>query len=1032
MTELSAGVYETIISPLVRAQISRHEPEFIEKREISSSDLPSHVGRFVGDFVERLLLGAPEAERLPMLSTIVSTLEAIAKGAGDTDFELPALPPEQLLQIARRNIDGSPLEIKYPLLGLTETVLLTNSHGEPGIWQQLIAEIDSSDQIDIIMAFVRVSGIRPLLDPLRSAIVRGVTVRLITTTYTGSTEKAALDALTAIGVLVKISYDVGSTRLHAKAWHFMRESGFSTVYVGSSNLTHQAQVTGVEWNVRASGKKDPLLARKFEGVFESYWASGDYLDYDEDQFASELKRQSQGGGGELFLLPGIELRLEPFQERLLEQIAIARLQGQHRNLLVSATGTGKTVMAAVDYSRLRESLGECRLLFVAHREEILNQSLALFRYAISDASFGEKWVGKDKPEKYAHVFASVQTLNNAPIETIDPAYFDVIIIDEFHHSAAPSYQRILDHFKPVELLGMTATPERTDGVSILKWFGGEISAELRLWDAIDQGRLAPFTYYGIHDGLDLKDIPWKRGLGYDTQSLTNIFTSTDAWARLVVRQSIAHVPNVATMRGLGFCVSVAHAQFMAHHFSNAGIASVAVHGATEKAEREAALRDLRDGKIKIVFSVDVFNEGVDVPTVDTLLMLRPTESATLFLQQLGRGLRRSPGKTVCTVLDFVGSHRAEFRFDLRFGALLGTNRRGLVDAVSRDFPLLPAGCYLHLDQVSKEIILRSLKSAIPSQWKSKVEELRKAVVDGDCSLREFLRFSGLAISDIYDGQGSHSWSTLREDAGLRVLPAGPHEVALRRAIGRMLHIDDPMRTRFYRKLFAQPSLLFTFEVDSKEHRLARMLVASLFGASLQLGAQLTDAVLLIESHPQVVAELVELLDLLGGESAHLPLAMTTNPNVPLSVHSRYTRTEILAAFGDGEASSAQVPTHREGVKWVEKEKADIFLITIDKADGAYSATTSYRDYAVSPTLFHWESQSRTTASSPTGLRYQRHETQGSTVHFFLRQNNSDRAFLYLGTGSYLRHHGERPMAITWKLATPLPGDVFASSSIAVA
>jgi superfamily II DNA or RNA helicase len=396
------------------------------------------------------------------------------------------------------------------------------------------------------------------------------------------------------------------------------------------------------------------------------------------------------------MLSPIELRPFPFQERLLELIELARERGHHRNLLVAATGTGKTVMAALDFGHLKEQLARSRLLFIAHREEILDQSLATFRYALRDASFGEKWVGGTRPTRFEHVFASIQSINAGDLADLPPDHFDVVIVDEFHHAAARSYARVLDHLVPVELLGLTATPERSDGLPILHWFDDRIAAELRLWDAIDQQHLAPFLYFGIYDGLDLRDIRWRRGRGYDIEALSDAFTSSDAWARLVVQQVAEHA-EPATMRCLGFCVSIEHARFMAQHFSRHGIDAVAIWGDSPRADREAALRDLASGQVRVVFSVDLFNEGVDVPAVDTVLMLRPTESPTLFLQQLGRGLRKTSGKAFCVVLDFVGTHRKEFRFDRRYRALLGGTRRDVERAVHQQFPFLPAGCNMQLD-----------------------------------------------------------------------------------------------------------------------------------------------------------------------------------------------------------------------------------------------------------------------------------------------------------------------------------------------
>jgi superfamily II DNA or RNA helicase len=379
--------------------------------------------------------------------------------------------------------------------------------------------------------------------------------------------------LIALGGDVRVSYDVTGTRLHAKSWLFHRESGFSTAYVGSSNLTHSAQITGLEWNVRISGVRNPDVLEKLSAVFESYWNSGDFVPYDREVFAQATARKSDE---ETFVLSPIELRLEPFQERLLEEIATSREQGHHRNLLVAATGTGKTVMAAVDYARLREQLPRARLLFVAHRKEILEQSLRTFRHALREQSFGELWVDGQHPDRFENVFASIQSLNAQGLEHLPPHHFDVIVVDEFHHAAAKSYSDLLERVTPVELLGLTATPERSDGLSVTTFFDNRIAAELRLWDAIDQQRLSPFMYFGIHDGMDLRDVPWRRGRGYDTEALSNLLTGSDAAARLVLKELQRRIDSLSRMRTLGFCVSVEHAQFMARVFNEAGVSSSAV------------------------------------------------------------------------------------------------------------------------------------------------------------------------------------------------------------------------------------------------------------------------------------------------------------------------------------------------------------------------------------------------------------------------------------------------------------------------
>ena len=588
-------------------------------------------------------------------------------------------------------------------------------------------------------------------------------------------------------------------------------------------------VSGLEWNVRVSGMRNPDVVAKMSAVFDSYWASGDFELFDREEFQRRTARPEHI---DPWLGPEIELR--PFQERLLEHVELARTIGRHRNLLVAATGTGKTVIAAVDYARLRDQLPRDRLLFVAHRAEILGQSRATFQLALRDMSFGEFWVSGKRPSRFEYVFASIQSLNRSGLESLDPGHFDVVIVDEFHHAAAPSYRMLLDHLEPRELLGMTATPERADGLDVLRYFDGRIAAELRVWDAIDQQYLVPFSYFGVYDGTDLTDVPWKRGTGYDPNALTNVLTADHAWARRVVEQLRLKTSDPQRIKALGFCVTIAHARFMADQFRAAGIPAIAVWGDSPMEERTGALRDLDAGRVNVVFTVDLFNEGIDVPNVDTLLLLRPTESPTLFLQQLGRGLRRARGKALCTVLDFVGNHRREFRFDRRLRALLGGSRRDVERQVADDFPFLPAGCHMELDPVAREIVLRSIREALPSDWKARREELRSL---GDVSLATYLEETGLELEDVY--ASNHSWSELRRAVGLPTDGAGPHEEALLRAVGRLLHVDDRERLDAYRSVTERASAPDPNTFSDRDRRFARMLIGSL--TTLRGASSLADA-----------------------------------------------------------------------------------------------------------------------------------------------------------------------------------------------
>jgi superfamily II DNA or RNA helicase/HKD family nuclease len=905
VSDLAAGLYERLLTEALEAALGALGPRFTARRaELAPAEAPDRIAWHLGREVQRALSDLPEADRVTLGTPVArELLRRLAERVG-AEPDLPLEPGEVLHAVLRRLPSGDVEQLPTPLTPLLDTTLLTNAPGEPNLWSQLRSEIPSAEGIDLVMAFIRRSGITPLVEPLRRHCEAGRPLRVLTTTYTGSTEGAALDVLADLGADVRVSYELGSTRLHAKAWVFHRPTGFSTAYVGSSNLTQAAQVAGLEWNVRVSEARNPDVVAKVAAVFDAYWASDDFVPFDPDEFDAQRRRASGEERDAGPVLPPVELQPRPFQVRLLELLEVSRARGHHRNLLVAATGTGKTVMAALDYARLRKRLPRDRLLFVAHRAEILDQSLATFRLALCDPTFGERWVGGERPRAFSHVFASIQSLHAADFDLLDPEHFDVVIIDEFHHAAAPSYQRLLGHLRPRELLGLTATPERSDGLPVLSWFDDRIAAELRLWDAIDQQVLVPFLYYGVHDGLDLRAVPWRRGHGYDVAALSDVYTSSEAWARLVVQQ-VRRFADVQRMRALGFAVSVAHAQFLARHFSAHGIPAVAVSGTSPATEREQALADLAAGRVRVVFSVDLFNEGVDVPAVDTLLLLRPTESPTVFIQQLGRGLRRAPGKSCCVVLDLVGLHRREFRFDRRFRALLGGTRRDVEHAVRDGFPYLPSGCSMQLDRVATEVVLRSLRDAIPSRWPAKVEELASLRrTRGDVDLATFLVESGLDLTEVYDG--GRSWSDLREAAGASVRPAGPHERALRRAVGRLDHLDDEERLDTYRRHLGAPAPPDLAGLPERERRLLRMLVAQVAERVLRTGVTLADALALIWAHPQVRDELHQLVTVLADRVDHLHRPLTTHPDVPLQVHARYSRIEILAACGIG-TGDARVP-----------------------------------------------------------------------------------------------------------------------------
>jgi superfamily II DNA or RNA helicase len=1033
MAELIPGLYDRLVDEWTQQRLSG-----LDKRRLRASvegvdaaEIPGRVGEAVGEWVRAVLDGLGESDRV---DAAVSLTQAVLAQLAEHDPEV--------LQPGRRLVDGvsrlvaveplspagSPIPIRRPLTPLRDTVLMTNARGQPAVGHELAAEIESADAIDLVLAFIRWTGIRELLEPFRHHVEAGRTLRIITTTYTGSTELRALQALVDLGAQVKVSYDTTTTRLHAKAWLFRRTTGFSTVYIGSSNLTFSAQVSGLEWNVRASQRVNPELVAAFERTFETYWADRHYEDFDPDRFAEATRVERADDA----IATPFDITPLPFQEAILERLVLERRRGHANALVVAATGTGKTVMAALDYRRLRTELGRSRLLFVAHRDSILRQSRDVFRHVLKNGAFGELWVGGERPAQWEHVFASIQSTSAADIASIDPEQFDVVIVDEFHHAAADSYAALLDHLRPKHLIGLTATPERSDGLDILRWFGGRVAVELRLWDALEQGLLAPFHYFGIHDATDLTTIGWRRGTGYDITELTNVYTSSDIWVAKILDAVNARIGDPRTMRALGFCVGIDHAVFMADRFNRAGIRSVAVTSRTPDEERRRVMRDLETGVLQVLFTVDLFNEGIDIPGIDVVLMLRPTESATIFLQQLGRGLRKSPEtrKDVLTVLDFVGHHNRQFRFDQRFRGLLGRTRRELESDIESDFPFLPAGCRIALDPVARGIVLDNVRNALPTRWPQLVNELRQL---GDVPLATYLHETGLELDDLY--RNDRTWTELRRAAGLLPPASNDREAAIGRGIARLLHIDDDTRLAAYRRLLQGPDAPSASTLIEEDRRSLEGLLLTVLSPRKGRYTALDDAVGELWRLGDLRQELLELLTLLEARVVHLTTPLDLPGAVPLQVHASYTREEVLAAFGVSTVS-APLPL-QNGVYWHAATRTDLLFVTLQKTERDYSPTTRYLDYAISDALFHWESQGRTSVASGTGHRYLNHRTLGTNVVLFVRrakQDSGGRTIPYFcaGLADYVEHRSDRPIQITWRLRRPLPGDTFADYRAAIA
>ncbi|MEH1165501.1 DUF3427 domain-containing protein [Micromonospora sp. CPCC 205539] len=1021
MTDLERGIYEHLITRELADHLQHVDPALVQRNILNPADAHNTLARHIAELAKRALQALPTGDdklhrQVDLANRIAETIAALSPQAATEQDQVtdakhllhaiaaPPTPPAQ------------PTFPQRPATPLSTGALLVNGRHQPRIGHEVNHEMASADQVDLLCAFIKWYGLRIVEPAIREVIGRGGRVRVITTTYLGATDQRALDRLAELGAEVKVSYETRTTRLHAKAWLFRRGNGTTTAYVGSSNLSKTALVDGVEWNVRISNIEQPHVIDTFTATFEDYWNDPAFEEYDAARDAERLRHALSGERRDEAPteISNLDVRPYPYQAEILADLDAERqVHGRYRNLVVMATGTGKTVVAALDYRRLRRAGQAESLLFVAHQEQILRQSLSTFRQVVGDGSFGETLVGGKVPQDWRHVFASIQSLHR---REIDPEAYDMVIVDEFHHAEAPTYTKLLGRLRPRVLLGLTATPDRADGTDVRGWFGGRTAVELHLWDALERQLLAPFQYFGLHDDVDLSQLAWKRGQGYDLAELGGLYTGNHARARTVLR-AVNEKVDTGRMRALGFCVSIGHAEFMADWFRQHGVPSASVTSKVDRAARDVLLRDFKSGKLRVLFTVDLFNEGVDLPMVDTILMLRPTESATIFLQQLGRGLRLDDDKPCLTVLDFIGGQHANFRFDLRWRALTGVTRRAITEAVRDDFPSLPSGCHVELDRVAKEVVLRNLEKAMPTSKPGLVAELRQL---GDVSLATFLRETGLEIEDVYRSASVGGWTGLRRLAGIETSAPGPHDRELGRAIGRMLHTDDVDRLRLLTEVAGgRPPY-------AEAGRLLDMLHFSLWGPNAALASR-DERLAALSKEPARCAELQQVAEVLR-DRIHRVTPTVVTGDVPLRVHARYSRNEACAAFGMTNPGSL-----REGVKWLPDAQADLFFVTLVKSEVHYSPTTMYADRAITETLFQWESQSTTSSESATGQRYRQHASRGSTVHLFVRETRiPDRdlgapAYLYAGPMTYREHTGDRPMRIIWRLHHALPADVYAAA-----
>ncbi|WP_420768115.1 DUF3427 domain-containing protein [Roseovarius sp. S4756] len=862
----------------------------------------------------------------------------------------------------------------------------------------LLAErLDTAQSVDLAIAFAMDSGVA-LLEPwFRELLARGGRLRIVVGDYLDTTDPTALARLLDLEGAELFVFETGGLSFHPKAWLFRAIDARGAAIVGSSNLSQSALTDGVEWNLHSEDVADSVGA-----AFEDLLARPEVKSLTAGWIDAYAKRRRARPMPEFTARVVAEEGPPPephtIQQEAMAALAQSRSNGHRAGLVVLATGLGKTWLAAFDTIRAKAG----RILFVAHRDEILTQAMAAFRKVRPEAKLG-RYTGSEKEADAEILFASVQTLGRVGhLRQFDRDHFDYIVVDEFHHAAARTYQKLIEHFTPGFLLGLTATPDRTDGADLLGLCGENLVYECDLFRGIDAGHLSPFHYFGVPDDVDYAQIPWRSGQ-FDPTAL-DAALATEARALNALDQYRKRAIGPA----IGFCCSMRHADYMADYFRNAGLKAVAVHSGQGSAPRASSLAALGRGEIDILFAVDMFNEGVDVPEIGTVLMLRPTESAIIWLQQLGRGLRRVEGK-VLQVIDYIGNHRS---FLTKVATLLqaGAGDRSIstkLDALQVGEFQMPQGCEITYELEVIDILRNLLRA------KEGAAELEAFYVD----FRDRNGIRPTAVEVFRNGfdpreSGHGGWFDFVRDMG-DPLPERPFATH-----GRLLGELERPRGLSRSALTVLRDIVAGRQPSNGASELA-------FNPHLVQGS---DGFRL--ARPDASGELEPLVhELVEWRLAETPIvreaaeASATFVGKPqtLELWQRYYVPDIAEFFGEEYKQNVW----RTGMKPLAEKKIMILLANVSTQD------LTYENAFLSPSRLKWFSQNQTRQDSKHGRVISGEE--GHEVHLFIRRGNKVNGkvnpFIYCGQPRFAGWEGEKPIEVQWELVSPAPRELWAELGI---
>lgn len=956
--------------------------------------------------------------------------------------------------------DGTDIiPIKEDLFLTRVDVLYNDSNKIKNFFKTLAYEMQTADEISFLVSFVRMSGAQLLTRELIALEKRNVPIKILTTTYLNITEAKALRHFMKFKNVELKVLPLNNESFHTKAYLFKRNSEQHTVIIGSSNISHSALINGHELNVKIPHTQHIPAYEQSKDFFNKMWHHEKAI-YPNEEF---LLKYEQHQKSETNLLPSFtyeekapyldSTHIQPnkMQKEALKNLLFTRKNGHSKGAIIAATGTGKTYLSALDVHQFQPE----RVLFIAHREELLDNAIKTFSAQFQDEFLCGKITGTKKEFDKRFIFSTIQSLSkDNTLEKFKQDEFDYIIVDEFHHADAPTYRKVIDYFKPKFLLGLTATPERMDGRNVLEICDNNIVYEIRLRDALEAELLTPFHYFGVSDQtVDYNKVDLING-HYEENSLVRAL-STFTRVEYIIDKIQTYGHDGDFLHGLGFCVNIKHANYMSHEFNQRGYVTECLTGADSVEYRQMIIKRLEDptDELTMIFTVNIFNEGIDIPKVNLMLFLRPTESSTIFIQQLGRGLRKTENKEYVTVLDFIGNYKKSFIIPL---ALSGQYNAKAFDtdslriAVLHEFADAPGGSVVQLDPIAQREILDRIDNIKLSSIAVLKEMYNQFKYDLGRSpeITDFL-YSEEAPSLTFFLFKFRSWIKTKEymndlNTFDKMILASDLKYEVIERIESLLSIKWPYEYSIIylaqnnQKLTVEDVVLwltkrFDLEIIRSEHEtlIIRAMDRLSKGHKKQKWAfgKLTNETFYVnpdistlfgnDIYFNYVKDRLEygLIDFRRSFRTGLVLSQEKK----LSLYRNYTRNELMFIF---EAKVAE-GTWREGVSRVDNHY--LLFINLNKAENVEDHL-HYKDYFKDPTTFHWQSQNQTSHASGKGQEYINHTKRNIHVHLFIRKfsqmHGMTLPFMYLGEIDYIDSNGDKPMNINWRLHKPVPEDLY--------